>query len=52
LTVVELRSRELAVAHLEVYRAAAPGFSNAFPMLGAPSQTRANPDQPPRADGG
>jgi hypothetical protein len=36
LTTVELRSRELAVAHLDIYRAAAPGFSNAFLMLGAP----------------
>jgi hypothetical protein len=36
LTVVELRSRELAVGHLEVYRRAAPGFSDAFLMLGAP----------------
>lgn len=36
LTTVELRSRELAVGHLEVYRAAAPGFSRAFLMLGAP----------------
>ena len=36
LTAVELRSRELAVGHLEVYRAAAPGFANAFLMLGAP----------------
>ncbi len=36
LTTVELRSRELAVGHLEVYRAAAPGFSEAFLMLGAP----------------
>jgi hypothetical protein len=36
LTTVELRSRELAVGHLEVYRAAAHGFSNAFLMLGAP----------------
>jgi hypothetical protein len=36
LTTVELRSRELAVGHLELYRAAAPGFSNAFLMLGAP----------------
>jgi hypothetical protein len=36
LTTVELRSRELAVGHLEVYRAAAPGFFNAFLMLGAP----------------
>jgi hypothetical protein len=36
LTTVELRSRELAIGHLEVYRAAAPGFSSAFLMLGAP----------------
>jgi hypothetical protein len=36
LTTVELRSRELAVAHLELYHAAAPGFSEAFLMLGAP----------------
>jgi hypothetical protein len=36
LTTVELRSRELTVGHLEVYRAAAPGFANAFLMLGAP----------------
>ena len=36
LTTVELRSRQLAVGHLEVYRAAAPGFANAFLMLGAP----------------
>jgi hypothetical protein len=36
LTAVELRSRELAIGHLQVYRAAAPGFSNAFLMLGAP----------------
>lgn len=36
LTAVELRSRQLAVGHLEVYRAAAPGFANAFLMLGAP----------------
>ncbi len=36
LTSVELRSRELAVGHLEVYREAAPGFVNAFLMLGAP----------------
>jgi hypothetical protein len=36
LTTVELRSRELAIGHLEVYRAAAPGFSEAFLMLGAP----------------
>jgi hypothetical protein len=36
LTSVELRSRELAVGHLEVYRANAPGFADAFLMLGAP----------------
>ena len=36
LTTVELRSRELAVGHLKVYREAAPGFSGAFLMLGAP----------------
>ncbi|MGA3140110.1 MAG: FAD-dependent oxidoreductase [Xanthobacteraceae bacterium] len=36
LTAVELRSRELAVGHLDIYRKAAPGFSDAFLMLGAP----------------
>jgi hypothetical protein len=36
LTTVELRSRQLAVGHLEVYKTAAPGFANAFLMLGAP----------------
>jgi hypothetical protein len=36
LTVVELRSRELAVGHLAVYREAAPGFADAFLILGAP----------------
>ena len=36
LTAVELRSRQLAVGHVEVYRSAAPGFANAFLMLGAP----------------
>ncbi len=36
LTSVEVRSRELAVGHLKVYREAAPGFSGAFLMLGAP----------------
>src|SRR5579863_2868200 len=36
LTTVESRSRELAVGHLDVYREAAPGFSGAFLMLGAP----------------
>ena len=36
LTAVELRSRQLTVGHLEVYRTSAPGFANAFLMLGAP----------------
>jgi hypothetical protein len=36
LTAVELRSRKLAVGHVEAYRALAPGFRNAFLMLGAP----------------
>lgn len=36
LTTVELRSRQLAVGHVEAYRALAPGFKNAFLMLGAP----------------
>lgn len=36
LTEVELRSRQLTVKHLEFYRAEAPGFENAFLMLGAP----------------
>ena len=36
LSAVELRSRQLAVGHLEIYRTAAPGFANAFLMLGAP----------------
>ena len=36
LTAVELRSRHLAVGHVDVYRSAAPGFENAFLMLGAP----------------
>ncbi|HXW27075.1 MAG TPA: FAD-dependent oxidoreductase, partial [Xanthobacteraceae bacterium] len=36
LTAVDLRSRELAVGHVEVYRAAAPGFAGAFLMLGGP----------------
>lgn len=36
LTEVELKSRQLAVKHLEIYRAEAPGFENAFLMLGAP----------------
>jgi len=36
LTAVELRSRQLTVGHLEIYRAAAPGFENAFLMLAGP----------------
>ena len=36
LTEVELRSRRLTVQHLEFYRDHAPGFKNAFLMLGAP----------------
>jgi hypothetical protein len=36
LTAVEIRSRELTIGHLEIYRAHAPGFENAFLMLGAP----------------
>ena len=36
LTAVELRSRQLAVGHLEVYRQHAPGFAKAFLMLAAP----------------
>ncbi len=36
LTSVDVRSRELAVGHLEIYREAAPGFADAFLMLGAP----------------
>jgi hypothetical protein len=36
LTAVELRSRQLAVGHVDVYRSAAPGFADAFLMLGAP----------------
>ena len=36
LTAVEIRSRELTVGHLEVYRKYAPGFESAFLMLGAP----------------
>jgi hypothetical protein len=36
LTAVELRSRQLTLAHLAFYKAHAPGFSNAFLMLGAP----------------
>ena len=36
LTEVEIRSRELTVGHVEFYRAAAPGFENAWLLLGAP----------------
>jgi len=36
LTAVELRSRHLAAGHVEVYRSSAPGFADAFLMLGAP----------------
>lgn len=36
LTTVEIKSRELTVGHLEIYRKHAPGFVNAFLMLGAP----------------
>jgi len=36
LTEVEIKSRQLAVGHLEVYRAEAPGFENTYLLLGAP----------------
>jgi hypothetical protein len=36
LTEIEIRSRQLTVGHIEVYRKHAPGFENAFLMLGAP----------------
>ena len=36
LTEVEIRSHRLMAQHLEVYRAHAPGFENAFLMLSAP----------------
>ena len=36
LTQVELRSRQLTVAHIEYYRAHAPGFEGAYLMLGGP----------------
>jgi hypothetical protein len=36
LTEVEVRSHRLMAQHLEVYRAHAPGFENAFLMLSAP----------------
>jgi hypothetical protein len=35
-TEIEVRSRELTVAHLDLYRRRAPGFEGAFLMLGAP----------------
>lgn len=35
-TEVEIRSRQLMVGHLGFYRAHAPGFQNAYMMLGAP----------------
>ncbi|MBT6093628.1 MAG: FAD-dependent oxidoreductase [Rhodospirillaceae bacterium] len=36
LSAVEIRSRELAVGYVDVYRKTAPGFENAYLMLGAP----------------
>jgi hypothetical protein len=36
LTEVEIKSRQLTVGHLEIYRAEAPGFENAYLLLGAP----------------
>ncbi|MBT7665694.1 MAG: FAD-dependent oxidoreductase [Rhodospirillaceae bacterium] len=36
LSAVEIRSRQLTVGHVETYRQHAPGFENAFLMLGAP----------------
>ena len=33
---IEIRSRQLTVGHLEVYKQLAPGFEDAFLMLGAP----------------
>lgn len=36
LSEIEIRSRQLTSGHLEVYREFAPGFENAFLMLGAP----------------
>ena len=36
LSEIEIRSRQLTSGHLEVYRDYAPGFENAFLMLGAP----------------
>lgn len=36
LTEVEIKSRQLTVGHLAIYRAEAPGFENAYLLLGAP----------------
>lgn len=36
LTAVEVRSHRAMAAHLDFYRAHAPGFENAFPVLSAP----------------
>jgi hypothetical protein len=36
LSAVEIRSRQLTAGHVEAYRDGAPGFENAFLMLGAP----------------
>ena len=36
LSAVEIRSRLLAVGHVDIFRKFAPGFENAFLMLGAP----------------
>jgi hypothetical protein len=36
LSEVEIRSRRLTAGHVEIYREHAPGFENAFLMLGAP----------------
>jgi hypothetical protein len=36
LSEIEVRSRQLTVGHVEFYRQHAPGFENAFLMLGAP----------------
>ncbi len=36
LTEVEIKSRQLTVGHLDIYRAQAPGFERAYLLLGAP----------------
>lgn len=36
LSAVEIRSRQLAAGHVEIFRKSAPGFENAYLMLGAP----------------